>query len=53
MFHGYGICCDKNGNVYEGDWVENERNGVAHYRTNDGDLYIGEFKNDQLNGEVI
>ena len=44
---------DKVGYVYEGDWNMGVKCGMGQYQdTTTGDIYIGEFKQDQFNGKV-
>ena len=53
MFHGQGIHCDAEGNVYEGEWEHDQRVGIAHWRNAKGDQYIGEFIHNSLTGKVL
>lgn len=41
-----------NGDVYEGEWVDGERegNGETVYASGINEKYIGEWKNDMCNG---
>lgn len=35
---------------YEGTFKESEKNGVGYIHFNNGDLFVGEFKDDKANG---
>ena len=39
--HGKGVSVQTNGDMYEGDWRDNQRHGIGTYNWNDGDRYIG------------
>lgn len=41
--HGYGIYKYSNGDVYEGEWVEDEQQGNGILRFADGSVYEGNF----------
>ena len=41
---------EASGNSYDGDWIENKREGFGTYRSADGRVYVGEFKNDKQYG---
>ena len=41
-----------NGNIqYEGDWINNKREGNGKYIWEDGEYYIGQWKNGLRNGK--
>jgi hypothetical protein len=40
----------QNGDIYEGDFVENEFSGNGTYTFASGDKYVGEFRNGRYNG---
>ena len=39
-----------NGDVYEGEWKDDKKNGQGIYRFSDGRVYEGEWKDDNRNG---
>ena len=41
------------GNIYEGDWVNNQRFGKGVLKFKDGNKYEGEFSTDLINGKGI
>ena len=41
---GYGVLQDKNFSVYEGDFRENHENGFGSIIYENGDHYVGEWK---------
>lgn len=41
------------GDYYEGQVVENNKEGTGTYTWKNGAVYIGEWKNDMMNGEGI
>lgn len=45
MPHGKGKFIWKNGDVYEGDWVNNEITGKGKFTWKNGDVYEGDFIN--------
>ena len=45
MRNGKGTMKYLNGDVYNGDWVDNKRQGSGKLITNDGIEYIGQFEN--------
>ena len=42
--NSYGRGVDANGDVYEGDWVSNQRSGYGCLAYANGDRYVGEFR---------
>jgi hypothetical protein len=40
----------KNGDRYEGSFVEDKRQGLGEYYWSDGGFYKGEWKSDRMNG---
>lgn len=48
--HGKGILTFKNGDVYKGDFEEDEMEGYGEYKSVNGEKYIGEFKKGKRNG---
>jgi DNA polymerase III epsilon subunit family exonuclease len=40
-----------NGDVYNGEFEDGQRNGQGTYTYANGDVYVGEFEDDQRNGE--
>ena len=52
--NGKGILYYSNGNIiYDGDWINDKKEGNGKYIDEDGKYYIGEFKNDLQNGKGI
>jgi len=43
--HGYGILKWKDGKKYEGDFINDKREGTGTFTWSDGRVYIGEWKN--------
>ncbi|CAM9423567.1 unnamed protein product [Ascophyllum nodosum] len=46
-FHGRGVHCDARGNVYDGEFVHGQREGVGRWTAKEGTegmVYIGEWK---------
>ena len=52
MYHGNGILCDSNGNMYEGDFINGNFEGMGHYKMHTGETYIGQFVNKLFEGKV-
>jgi len=48
---GYGIYHYENGDIYEGEWDNNEKSGVGEYIYSDGSVYRGEWLNDKKQGK--
>jgi len=48
--HGYGTMQWFNGDIFEGDWKENQPYGKGTYTSSDGSVYIGEFVNGKRHG---
>ena len=49
-----GILYYPNGNIiYEGEWINDYREGNGKYILEDGQYYIGHWKNDLRNGKGI
>ena len=46
MSNGKGMLIHNDGDVYEGDWVNNKAQGTGEYRHYDGARYVGEWVND-------
>jgi len=51
--NGNGVGYYSNGNIYEGEWVNDKKHGHGKYIFKNGDIYEGEFKNDEINGKGI
>ena len=52
MNNGKGKLFYKNGNIkYEGSWVDKKAEGNGIFFYENGDYYIGEFKNGEMNGK--
>ncbi len=45
--NGSGVLRYDNGDVYEGQWKNNQRNGKGIYHYKNGDVFEGEFKDDK------
>ena len=41
----------KNGDVYDGEWYDEDMQGRGMYRWASGDYYVGEFKRDKREGK--
>ena len=50
--HGLGIGYYPNG-TYKGNWVNDKKHGYGQYNFNNGDIYIGEFRNDKIDGKGV
>ena len=46
IIEGHGIMTYSNGDIYNGDWENNNRHGKGKIIYQDGDIYEGEFEND-------
>jgi hypothetical protein len=51
--HGKGIYFYKNGDIYDGEFVDNMRVGKSRLRFHDGSEYIGQFIADEADGHGI
>ena len=50
--HGKGTMYYSNGNImYEGDWVNDKREGNGKYIDENSNYYIGQWKNDLKHGK--
>jgi hypothetical protein len=49
--HGFGKWIGANGDVYEGQWVDDRKHGHGKYTDADGHKYVGYFKNDNREGQ--
>ena len=47
---GYGKCTYKNGDIYEGEFLDDKRSGIGTYYYADGCSYKGDWKEDKENG---
>jgi hypothetical protein len=47
---GYGVFIWRNGDKYEGDWVNCLKEGKGHDTFNNGDSYKGEYKKGKFEG---
>ena len=47
-----GKCTYSDGAVFEGAWVSDQRCGQGKLTQGCGDVYVGEFKDDKVNGQV-
>jgi hypothetical protein len=48
--NGFGTWIYKNGDKYEGNWVNKKMHGVGTYYYMNGDIYKGDFRNNKLEG---
>ena len=46
----FGIHTYENGDVYEGEWKDNNRHGFGKYTFIYGDIYEGEWRNNKNDG---
>ena len=51
MRHGKGKCTWSDGDVYEGDWVDDKQNGKGKYTYDDGDVYEGDWVDGKAHGK--
>ena len=51
IFHGVGVYCESDGTVYDGDWANNAKSGMAHVKYANGESYVGEFKFGKRHGK--
>lgn len=49
-YDGNGVLCDSNGNIFDGEWREGQRNGMGNVTYSDGSTYLGEFRNNVMHG---
>jgi hypothetical protein len=43
--HGYGLYTSKNGNIYLGEWYNDNREGLGIVKIGNGDIFEGQFAN--------
>lgn len=43
--HGYGLYTSKNGNMYLGEWYDDNREGLGIVKIENGDIFEGQFAN--------
>src|SRR5690606_27847137 len=51
--HGWGKIDYSTGDIYEGDWVNGLREGSGRELMANGDMYIGQFKDNRRNGKGV
>jgi len=51
--NGYGVYRYKNGDVYEGDFIEGKRHGLGEYVYSDQSYYRGEWENNCKSGRGV
>lgn len=51
--HGKGILTMINGDLYKGDFENDEMEGYGEYKHENGDNYVGEFKKSKRNGRGL
>lgn len=51
--NGYGVYKYKNGDIYEGDFVDGKRDGLGEYIYKDKSYYRGEWKDDNKTGRGV
>lgn len=44
MLNGYGIVVDKQGNVYSGQFLNNQRHGEGKFKGIDNSIYVGNWE---------
>ena len=40
-----------NGDIYQGNWIDDKMSGQGTYTFANGDTYVGEFSNNKFNGQ--
>ena len=53
MRHGRGVYRYADGDVYEGDYKDNEMHGRGVYRYTSGAVYEGDWKDDKRHGQGV
>lgn len=48
-----GVMQYKDGNKYDGKWIDDKRDGRGTLYFTNGDRYSGEWKDDKINGQGI
>ncbi len=48
--HGFGKMVYPNGDIYEGQWINNLRNGTGSYKWPNGGIYEGDWKDGKKDG---
>ena len=51
--NGYGIFYFQNGNVYKGEWVNDQKHGKGVYIKNDGNIFKGIWKNNEFEEGIV
>ena len=51
--HGFGVMFYGNGDIYRGDWVNDNKSGKGQYLFSNGNHVEGTFKDNSLNGVTI
>ena len=46
--NGFGRYFYKNGDIYEGDWINNKKQGRGKIIYNDGTVEEGQWENDEI-----
>jgi len=49
--NGFGTYTNIYGDMYVGDWKDDEKNGQGTYTWSNGDKYVGEHTDDKKNGQ--
>ena len=49
--HGYGIYNYDDGDIYEGEWIDDKRHGYGKFKYQNGLVYEGEFVNGKKHGK--
>ncbi|KAL3811202.1 hypothetical protein ACHAXA_004504 [Cyclostephanos tholiformis] len=49
--HGYGMCKNANGSLYQGEWKDGVRHGCGACKHASGRFYKGEWNDDQMHGQ--
>ena len=50
---GRGFMHYPDGSTYDGEWSDNDKNGVGTYTYRNGDIYEGGWKDDQKHGKGV
>jgi len=53
IIEGVGILTYSDGDKYEGEWKDGQKNGQGTYTWSNGNKYVGEFKNGKQHGQGI
>ncbi len=51
LFSGNGVYCEADGTVYDGDWIQGAKSGMAHVKYASGESYVGEYRYGKRHGK--